>query len=127
MMDYPLLKSIHIGTVMLSIGGFSVRGMLMLANSPLIWNRAVRTFPHIIDTLLLVSGLWMAFLINQYPGTSAWLTAKLVALVLYIGLGFIALRLGKTRGIRVAAFLGALLCFVYMALVAVHKSPFPVA
>ena len=126
-MDYTTLKALHLGSVILSISGFTARGMLMLLDSPLIWNRWVRSLPHIVDTLLLLSGLWMAVLINQYPGSSGWLTAKLVALLAYIGLGFIALRLGRTKRIRVAALIGALLCFAYMALVAVSKNPLPIA
>jgi uncharacterized membrane protein SirB2 len=126
-MDYTTLKVLHLGSVILSISGFTARGMLMLLDSPLIWNRWVRTLPHIVDTLLLLSGLWMAVLINQHPGSSGWLTAKLVALLAYIGLGFIALRLGRTKSIRVAAFIGALLCFAYMVLVAISKTPLPIA
>lgn len=125
MFDYTTLKTTHIACVILSIVGFSLRGLLMLADSPMIWNRLVRTLPHIVDTLLLISGLWMAALIDQYPGTSGWLTAKLVALLAYIGLGFMALRLGKTKPIRVAAFFGALLCFGYIVLVALSKTPLP--
>jgi len=124
-MDYITLKALHLGSVALSISGFTVRGLLMLIDSPLIWNRWVRTLPHIVDTLLLVSGLWLAALINQYPGTSGWLTVKLVALFIYIGLGFVALRLGRTKNVRLAAFIGALLCFAYMAQVALSKSPLP--
>jgi len=127
MFDYTTLKTTHIACVVLSIGGFSLRGLLMLVNSPLIWKRVVRTLPHIVDTLLLVTGLWMAVLINQYPGTSAWLTTKLLALLAYIGLGFVALRLGRTKTIRVAAFAGALLCFAYMVLVALYKTPLPLS
>jgi len=126
-MDYTTLKVLHLGSVILSISGFTARGMLMLLDSPLIWNRWVRTLPHIVDTLLLLSGLWMAVLINQHPGSSGWLTAKLAALLAYIGLGFIALRLGRTKSIRVAAFIGALLCFAYMVLVAISKTPLPIA
>ncbi len=124
-MEYTTLKVLHLGSVGLSICGFTARGMLMLVESPLIWNRWVRTLPHIVDTLLLISGLWMAVLINQYPGSSDWLTAKLVALLAYIGLGFIALRLGRTKRVRLSAFCGALLCFAYLALVALYKKPLP--
>jgi len=125
MLEYPTLKTIHVACVALSISGFALRGTLMLANSGLIWNRTVRTIPHLVDTVLLASGIWLASLIHLYPGTSAWLTAKLLALLLYIGLGFVALRRGRTKRIRVTALVGALLCFAYMALVALGKNPMP--
>ena len=125
MLDYAVVKAAHIGSVFLSISGFAVRGALMIADSPLIWHRVVRTLPHLVDTVLLVSGAWLAVLLNQYPGASRWLTVKLLALVAYIALGFVALRLGKTRRVRVTAFIASLLCFAYMATVAWHKDPVP--
>jgi len=125
MLDYSVVKAAHIGSVLLSISGFAVRGVLMLADSPLIWHRVVRTLPHLVDTVLLVSGVWLAVLINQHPGNSGWLAAKLLALVAYIALGFIALRLGKTRRMRLAAFIASLLCFAYIATVAWFKDPLP--
>jgi uncharacterized membrane protein SirB2 len=125
MFDYAHIKFFHIGCVTISISGFTLRGGLMLADSPLLWHRWVRTVPHIVDTALLVSGLWLATIIGQYPGTAGWLTAKLVALLLYIGLGFVALRLGRSKPVRIAALLGALTCFGYMIAVAVTKSALP--
>ncbi|NIL94303.1 MAG: regulator SirB, partial [Woeseiaceae bacterium] len=44
-------------------------------------------------------------------------------LVFYIGLGMIAFRFGRTPGIKVAAFLGAVLSFAYIVGAAVQKSP----
>jgi uncharacterized membrane protein SirB2 len=85
----------------------------------------VRTLPHLVDTVLLASGVWLAVLLDQYPGGSAWLTAKLLALVAYIALGFMALRLGKTRRVRVTAFIASLLCLAYMATAAWYKDPVP--
>ena len=97
----------------------------MLADSPLLRRRWMRTWPHFIDTLLLLSGLWMAFNLQLHPGNSHWLTAKLLALLVYIALGFVALRLGKTRRIRTMAFVGAIVCFSYIVLVAITRSVIP--
>ena len=110
---------------MLSIAGFTLRGGLMLMDSALLRRRWMRTWPHFIDTLLLVSGLWMAFNLHLHPGNSPWLGAKLAALLAYIALGFVALRLGKTRRIRLMAFFGAIACFCYIVLVATTRSPLP--
>jgi uncharacterized membrane protein SirB2 len=52
-----------------------------------------------------------------------WLTAKVVALVAYIVLGAVALKYGRTRGIRTAALAGALATFGYIVAVAVTKNP----
>ena len=125
MIEHTLLKLVHQGTVALSFAGFAIRGGLMLVESPLLTRRWMRTWPHFIDTLLLVSGIWMAVNLQLNPIAHPWLSAKLIALLIYIGLGFIALRLGRTRRQRILALLGALLCFAYIVLMALTRSVFP--
>ena len=71
-------------------------------------------------------GIWMAINLRLDPLGNPWLGAKLLALLLYIALGFVALRLGKTRRARALAFVAALACFAYIALAAVRHSPLPV-
>ena len=61
-----------------------------------------------------------------YPGPATWINAKLIALIIYIALGTIALKRGKTRTIQIWAFTGALLVFTYIVLVALTKDPLPV-
>ena len=75
--------------------------------------------------MLLASAIALAVMIGQYPLTHGWLTAKIVGLVAYIVLGAIALKHGRTRGIRIAAFCGALLTFAYIVAVAMTKSVLP--
>lgn len=125
MPDHSTLKLVHQACAMLSISGFVLRGGLMMADSTLLRRRWMRTWPHVIDTLLLASGLWMAIKLHLHPGNSPWLSAKLIALLVYIGLGFVALRLGRTRHIRCAAMIGAIACFGYIGLVALTRSPLP--
>jgi uncharacterized membrane protein SirB2 len=124
-LEHATLKLAHQVCALLSITGFTVRGGLMLAGSSLLRRPWMRTWPHLIDTLLLVSGIWMAVNLQLHPGNSPWLAAKLIALLLYIGLGFFALRLGKTRRIRTGAFIAAIACFGYIGLVALTRSALP--
>jgi uncharacterized membrane protein SirB2 len=124
-LEHATLKLAHQVCALLSITGFTVRGGLMLAGSSLLRRPWMRTWPHLIDTLLLVSGVWMAVNLHLGPGNSTWLIAKLLALVVYIALGFVALRLGKTRRIRALAFVAALACFAYIVLAALNRSVFP--
>lgn len=116
------VKLIHIITATLSISGFVLRGIWKLTDSPLLRQRWVRIVPHVNDTLLLGLGLWLAFSIRQYPFVHAWLTAKIVAILAYIGLGMVALRFGKTRAVRVTAFAAALAVFAYIVAVALTRS-----
>ena len=124
MIDHASLKFIHVGCVVLSISGFVIRGGLMLAGSGLVSHKLVKQAPHYLDTALLISGIWLAINLQQYPGTSPWLTAKLAALVIYVLLGSLALR-GKTPRIRYPALIGALLVVGYMVSVAITRSTTP--
>ena len=123
MTGYLLAKTIHVASVILSLGGFAARGALMLAASPLLERRFVRVAPHVVDTVLLASALWLAWIIHQYPFVQGWLTAKVIGLLVYIVLGAIALRRGPTRGVRIAAFVGAAATACYIVSVALTHDP----
>jgi uncharacterized membrane protein SirB2 len=92
--SYAVLKAIHVGAVTLSGAGFFARGLGMLAGAR-----------------------WVS------PLTDAWLAAKLIGLLAYVGLGLIALRFGRTRAVRATAWAGALLAFAYIVSVALTKDP----
>ncbi len=126
MSSYGVLLFIHISTVFISIAGFLVRGVWMMQSSPLLQQRWVRVTPHVNDSLLLVSAIALVVITSQYPGPSSWINAKIVALVVYILLGIIALNRGKTMQIRVTAWTLALVVYAYMVLVAFSKSAFPI-
>jgi len=124
-MAYTVLKDIHITCVVLTISLFSLRGWWMLRGSPLLNRPWVRIAPHVVDTTLLTSALALAWTIRQYPFVNGWLTAKLLALFLYIGLGTLALKRGRTRKIRTLCLILALGTFAYIVSVALTKTPFP--
>jgi uncharacterized membrane protein SirB2 len=125
-MDYLSLKHFHMTCAGLSGALFLLRGTWMLRASPMLQQQWVRIAPHIIDTLLLASAIGLAAWSHMVPGQQPWLTAKLVALVGYIVLGTVALKRGRTRGVRVAAFIGAIGLFAYIVAVAVTKNPLPI-
>ncbi len=122
-MSYTLLKHIHIGSVIISYLLFFWRGMWMLRDANTLQQPWVRVVPHIVDTVLLASAIALAFSIQQYPLSDAWLSAKLASLLLYIALGMVALRLGKTRSVKVTAWIAAQCVFFYIVLVALTKQP----
>ena len=122
---YTLVKNLHLGCVVFSGAGFVLRGAWMLRGSPLLAQRWVRVLPHVVDTVLLASAIALAVMLAQYPLVQGWLTAKLVGLVVYIALGTIALKRGRTRAVRLTAFGGALLVFAYIVAVALTKSVLP--
>ncbi|NMG27380.1 SirB2 family protein [Aromatoleum evansii] len=120
---YPAIKHLHILCAILSISGFLLQGMWMLLRSPLVDHRVTRTLPHVIDTVFLGSAITLATMSGQYPFVAPWVTAKVVALVVYILLGATALRWGRTMRVRVMALLAALLVFSWIVSVALSKHP----
>jgi uncharacterized membrane protein SirB2 len=124
-MDYAALKLTHISCAAISYTLFFVRGIWMLNGSARLQQAWVRTVPHIVDTALLASAIALALLSRQYPFVTPWLTAKVIALVLYIALGMIALKHGKTRGVRITAWIAAQAVFGYIVAVALTRNPIP--
>jgi uncharacterized membrane protein SirB2 len=120
---YETLKWVHIGCVIATGSGFLARGALMLAGSPLLEARFARVVPHVIDTALLASAIAMAVFAHLSPLAHPWLAAKVVALLVYIMLGSLALRRGRTRVARFIAFAGAALTFAYIVGVALTRDP----
>ena len=121
--SYLAIKSVHVACAALSIAGFAARGALMLADSPILQHRFVRIAPHVVDTLLLASAVWLAWALAQVPFVQGWITAKVFALVAYIVLGAIALRRGRTKKARAAAFAAALVTAGYIVSVALTRNP----
>jgi uncharacterized membrane protein SirB2 len=122
---YLAVRALHVGCAALSIAGFVARGALMLAGSPLLGTRFVRVAPHVVDTALLASAIWLAWFLGQIPFAHAWITAKIAALLAYIVFGTIALKRGKTKEIRAAAFAAALASAGYIVWVALTRDATP--
>ena len=122
MMNYILVRHVHIVCAIVSITLFVVRGVMQTAGWP--WRRWVwlRIAPHLIDTLLLGAAITLAWQSHQYPIAHTWLTAKVVALLLYIGLGTMALRRGVSGVLQFISFLAALAAVSYIVGVAVTRS-----
>lgn len=119
-----MLKLFHISLAALTLASFVTRGIFMLRDSSQRYTRIWRVAPHVIDTLLLLTGILLALQIHQYPLAHNWLTAKIAALAVYIALGVVALR-GRTRAARLRAWLAALAVFAYIVAVAVTRSALP--
>lgn len=124
-MDYATIKLVHQGAVTLSATGFALRAVASLAGARWVKGRAAKTLPHVIDTVLFASALTLAAWLHLNPLTTPWLAAKIVALLVYIGLGMVALKPSRPKSQRIAAMLAAFATLAYIASVAVTKSPLP--
>ena len=124
-MGYATLKALHVGCVLLSFALFFLRGVWLLNDSPLLQQRWVRIVPHVNDTLLLAAAVTLVLMLGQYPLLDAWLTAKVIGLAVYIGLGIVAMRAGRPRRVRIVMWLAAPCVFIYIVAVAVTRNPWP--
>ena len=122
-MSYTAIKMIHVSSVIISYLLFSLRSMWMVQGSAALKQRWVKITPHVVDTVLLTSAIALAIRIQQDPIHDPWLGAKVLGLLMYIGLGMTALRFGKTRKAKISACVAAQFVFIYIVLVAVTKNP----
>lgn len=124
-MNYLTVKYVHISCVCLSGSLFVLRGIWMLCDPAKLKMLWVRVVPHCVDSVLLASALTLAVISGQYPIQQSWLSAKIVGLLIYIVLGMIALKRGRTKRVRVFALLAAIIVFVYIVEVAITRQVFP--
>ena len=125
MIDFQGLRFVHIGCVAVSYLLFVTRGVWMMRESQFLQQRWVRIVPHMIDTVLLASAIALTVILREYPLTHGWLTAKVSGLIAYIGLGTYALKRGRTRRRRIAAWIAAQLVFFYIIAVALTRNSLP--
>ncbi|VAW95748.1 hypothetical protein MNBD_GAMMA21-1537 [hydrothermal vent metagenome] len=116
-----IIKYIHVICAFLSISGFIYRGILKLTTPEKLSKKWLKITPHIIDTILLASAIYLVFITQQYPTLFNWVSMKIVALIIYIVLGLFALRFCKTRMSIIVSFLLAITVFTYIIFVARTK------
>ena len=122
-MSYLAVKYLHASAALISIAGFMLRGYWMIVQSGLLEHRVARVVPHVVDTILLASGVAMLVLLSLNPLTQPWLLAKFTGVLAYILLGTLAIRRGSTKDIRIVALVAAIAVFAYVAGAALAKSP----
>jgi uncharacterized membrane protein SirB2 len=122
-MQYLLARHLHMTFVAISIALFLLRGGLMLAGSARLQSPILRVAPHVVDTMLLAAALWLVSILHLPVLQTPWLLAKIIGLLVYIGLGSLALRPGRSKRFRVTAFIAALVTVGWIVSVAVRHDP----
>lgn len=117
-----MIKSIHMLFILLSVGGFITRIMLAEFKPDILRAKVLKIAPHVIDSVLLLSGITLVFQGNWMAGEYGWIITKVIMLIAYIGFGVMAMR--STGLKRWAGFILALACFGYILSVAVTKHGF---
>ena len=122
MSTFEWLKLTHVSCAVVSVAGFALRGYWRLSDSPLREKKLTRVLPHLVDTLLLGSAVAMLIVWNLSPLQLPWIMAKIVALLIYIGLGMVVMRFATTVRGQVLAYALALVAAGYIVSVAYTKS-----
>jgi uncharacterized membrane protein SirB2 len=117
---YLAIKHVHMSLVTISISLFVIRLLWRWCAPARLAQRWVKVVPHLIDTLLLASGVTLMVMSGQWPWVSHWLAAKLLALLVYIVAGYMALK-GKSPVLRLSCAGLALLAVAYILRTAVTK------
>jgi len=120
---YLTLKTIHISLISISVIIFIARGLMMIMKNNFYRDKIFRYLPPTIDTLLLLSGIILMFITEQYLFLEPWITVKLLALLLYIAFGTIALNRVYNYKLQILGFIMALLTIYFMYSVARTHHP----
>jgi uncharacterized membrane protein SirB2 len=120
---YLQIKWVHIAAVITSGVLFLLRGIAVQAGARWAMATPLRWLSYAIDTTLLTAALMLITIVHQYPFVDAWLTTKVVLLIVYVALGTFALKRGRTPQVRLACFLAALATYGFIASVAVEHHP----
>lgn len=120
---YMIVKHLHLTAVALSLTLFTIRFYWLQRNPAKLQLKWIKILPHAVDTLLLASAIALCVLIQQYPISTPWLTAKVLGLFCYLGMGLMALKFGRNNLMRWVGFVGGIACLGFVAKVAILKQP----
>jgi uncharacterized membrane protein SirB2 len=120
---YPAIRQAHIALVACSGTLFAARGLGVLGGGVWPMQARARRLSVCIDVLLLGAGVSLWTLLGLNPARDSWLGLKLGLLLLYIVLGSVALKRGRTPRWRAAAYLAAVAVFGFMLTVARAHHP----
>ena len=121
---YPQIKLIHVTAVLASGALFLTRGMMVQADrQDRAMSAMLRYLSYTIDTVLLAAALMLMAILPAGINSNAWLTTKVVLLLVYIVLGSFALKRARTRQNRRLCFVAALLTYAFMLTIAWTHQP----
>lgn len=121
-MHYQLLKWVHMGAALITITGFLLRGFWSVIDSPKIHYRTTKILPHLVDTILFVSGIVLLIQMRYYPMQHHWMAMKLFVVLLYILNGFYVLKWAKSKRQKIIGLCIAIALFGYIVGLAYFKS-----
>ncbi len=92
-MQYLIVKHSHMVFVAITIILFNLRFWMLAARPQKPLPGILKAMPHINDTMLLFTGLWLMKITHFTPfGNANWLGVKLLLVLAYIAIGIITLK-----------------------------------
>ena len=121
---YLEIRFVHIVTVLASGASFLIRGLAHFAGARWATAAALRYLGYSIDTVLLTTAMMLMTIVQQYPIVDAWLTVKVLLVVVYIVLGILAFWKEIAHCGQFGCWLAALAVYGYIFSVARAHDPF---
>ncbi len=118
-----ILLKLHLLFALVSISSLMFRLILKRVKPVILEKKIIKIFPHINDTCLLLAGVTLAVTYGVSPAANPWLISKLLGICVYIMLGVYALKIASTKIQQIFGGLAAISCFIWIASVAVTRSP----
>ena len=120
---YPEIKLVHVTAAIASGALFLLRGTVVSWGGSWGMIAPVRYLSYAIDIVLLAAALSLLAILPSAVYGNGWLWVKLTLLVVYIGLGTLALKRGRTARIRRTCFVAALAVYACMYVIARTHDP----
>lgn len=118
------LVAIHTVSILAVIAMFFVRGIGTIFEKEWIGKKIFKIAPHIIDTLMLITGITLVIM-SGLSFTQDWILVKIVGVIAYVFFALMAFKKAKTRNARAMFWLGGLITLFYLVAVAKHHSVWP--
>ena len=120
---YLEIRAVHIGAVILSGAVLLLRGVVHnLLNASWVMGWPIRTLSYTVDTILLTAAVMLMTIVRQVPLVDSWLTIKVMLVLVYILLGYTALR-GVNARIRWVSLGAAALTYCFIITIARAHHP----
>ncbi len=122
---YANIRAVHICAASLSGALFFVRALCSILGAQWPHTKLARILSATIDSVLLIAAITLWTILPKEVFANNWLTVKLVLVVSYIAIGFVAMRQTNARPVRIAASLVAVLTFAAIVTIARSHNPIP--
>lgn len=120
---YFQIRNLHVAMVMASGLLFALRGTASLLGFGWPLSRPARAMSYVVDTTLFTAAMLLLWILPWGIFANGWLVTKLGLLVMYVVLGYVALRPGRSRKARGVLFGLAVLVYGWMFTIARGHHP----